>query len=358
MLPWIDGGFGNPSNSLHKYGQEARKAVDWARTQVAQLINAAPEEIIFTSGATEANNLAITGAVRAAENFRGILTSELEHPSVTEPVALLARNGRDVWTVQADNNSRIAPADVGQILSERDINLVSIIAVQGEIGTINAIPEIAKVVHDYGALIHTDAAQAVGKIPVDVRDWDVDFLTIAGHKMYAPKGVGALYRKEGVPLEPILHGAGHENGMRPGTENVPYLVGFGEACRLARSDLEEEAERQIELRNLLWEKLHGTLPEVRLNGPLENRHPGNLHVSFPSVDARNILEKLPGYALSVGSACHSEYPEDNPLIRALDIPPEYARGSVRIGIGRSNTRHQIDNFADDLIAAYRTVLKK
>ncbi|MBS1272502.1 MAG: Cysteine desulfurase IscS [Candidatus Marinimicrobia bacterium] len=358
MQPWLDRGYGNPSNTLHQYGREARDAVEWAKTQVANLINASPEEIIFTSGATEANNLALRGAVKSLAGSKGILITNVEHPSVVEPANYLKSQGVSVVEIEVNSDGIAEPENIEEIFSVSDIGFLSVIAVQGEIGTINPINSVAEIAHAHSVLIHTDAAQAVGKIPVNVRDWNIDYLTIAGHKMYGPKGVGALYRRKGAPLEPILFGAGHEQGMRPGTENVPYLVGFGEACRIASEDLENEAERQRDLRNYLWERVHQSAPKVRLNGALEPRHPGNLHISFPDIDSRELLAKLPKYALSVGSACHSENPEANPIIQSLGIPVNYAAGTIRVGIGRSNTRRQIEQFADDLIEAYQSLMEE
>lgn len=355
MNPWLERGYGNPSNSLHEYGKEAAAALEWARQQVAALVNCAPREILFTSGATEANNLAVQGHVSAMGSAAGIAYSSLEHESVVQPANYLQKRGLPVCILKTGSDGRVDPDMVHRVLDQNQVSLVSVIAVQGEIGSINPVAALTEVAHHHGVLFHTDAAQAVGKIPVDVQDLGVDLLTIAGHKMYAPKGVGALYCREGISLKPILYGAGHERGMRSGTENVPLLVGFGEACRQALRDLEDEADRQQELRNNLWEQLRENIPDIRLNGRMEHRHPGNLHFSLQNLDSRVLLQHLPGYALSVGSACHSDRPEENPLIRALDIPREYAMGSVRIGIGRSNTAEEIQAFARDFIEAWEKV---
>jgi cysteine desulfurase len=357
MEPWLGTGFGNPSNILHEYGSEARKGVNWARQQVAALINAEPDEIIFTSGATESNNLVVRGVPPALDN-PGLLISILEHESIAKPAAYLRNSGSPVHYAAADEHGRVQPEQVEEIVSEYPVGVVSIIHVQGEIGTINPIRELAEIARTHQCLVHTDAAQSVGKIPVDVHQLGVDYLTIAAHKMYGPKGIGALFVRKGGPLQPILYGAGHERGMRPGTENVPYLIGFGEACRIAGEDLTQERSRQEQLRDALFQQLSQNIPEIRLNGHPDLRHPGNLHISLPNVNSLDVLKKLPGYALSVGSACHSENPMDNPLIQALGIPENYARGAIRIGIGRSNSAEQLSRFASDLTAAYKRTLNE
>lgn len=358
MEPWLRRGFGNPSNILHAYGREAAEAREWARSQVAALIGATPRDIVFTSGATEANNLAISGVMQSAGVSGVLLTSSLEHPSVHRPAEVLADSGLTTLFVPGDSTGMIRADRVEELLQSYEVSLVSIIAVQGEVGTINPISDIARLAHRYGALVHTDAAQAVGKIPVNVDEWEVDYLTIAAHKMYGPKGIGALYHRPEAPLRPLLFGAGHEGGLRPGTENVPYIVGFGRACGLAMEDLEAEGYRQRNLRDWLRDRLQQTIPDLHINGHPELRHPGNLHISIRGVHSTELLEMLPGYALSVGSACHSSQPMENPLIQALQIPAEYARGSIRIGIGRSNTREQIEQFAFDLEEAYHKTLSK
>ncbi len=351
MLPWLDRGFGNPSNSLHKYGREARAAVDWARQQVASLINASPDEIYFTSGATEANNLVLQGfPPRAGKN--GLIISNLEHESVANPAMVLKERGNPVNIVHSDKFGVVSADRLEKLLRSTSVDLLSVIHVQGEIGSINPIEKLAGIAKKYQCRLHTDAAQSVGKIPVDVQKLNVDYLTIAAHKMYGPKGVGALYIRRNAPLEALLYGAGHEQGMRPGTENVPYLVGFGEACRIAADDLQAEQIRQAKLRDELFDQLSASIPDIRLNGHPELRHPGNLHISLRGINSIELLSRLPDYALSVGSACHSEHPMENPLIQSLEIPEDYASGAVRIGIGRGNTHEQLSQFAEDFIHEY------
>lgn len=360
MQPWLEKGFGNPSNSLHEYGRDAREVVEWAKRQVAALINANPDQIIFTAGATESNNLALRGYMQRQPLESGLVISALEHESIMQPARFLEKSGYTFTLIQANNTGMITADAVRRVLldAEVPIKMLSVIAVQGEIGTINPIPEIAKIASDFGTVMHTDAAQAVGKIPVDVSEWDVDFVTIAAHKMYGPKGIGVLYVKDPTSLTPILHGAGHEGGLRPGTENVPSIAGFGMACQVIAADLEQEAARQREIRDYLWNTIHKRLPEARLNGHPEKRHPGNLHFSLPDVNSVELLNKLPRYALSVGSACHTDHPMDNPLIEALGIPERYAQGSIRVGIGRSNTKQELQQFVENLVIAYHQISEK
>ena len=358
MEPWFERGYGNPSNTLHAFGRDARKAVEWAREQVAALINAEPRQIIFTSGATEANNLALRGFMNTQHSSSALLISELEHESVAQPAEQLNRAGYPGFKIAGDSTGMITPEAVHDALrsavgTNSEPKLISVIAVQGEIGTINPMMRISEAGHEFGTVVHTDAAQAVGKIPVDVDAWNVDLLTIAAHKMYGPKGIGALYTRERDLLKPILYGADHEDGLRPGTENVPYIVGFGAACRTLAADLESEAARQRRLRDRLWEWIRNEIPDARLNGHPQQRHPGNLHFSLPDINSVELVRQLPQYALSVGSACHSDNPMENPLIETLGIPGRYAQGSIRIGLGRANTEQQLRQFAQDLAVAYK-----
>ena len=352
ITSWLTAGYGNPSNSLHPMGEEACQGIDWARRHIAGLINAESDEILFTSGATESNNLALRGSLHSGNS---LVISNFEHESVSQTAAYLESNGLEVHEVPGNEFGMVTPGNLEHLLQNHSADLVSVIAGQGEIGTINPVKALAEVAHQYGAKFHTDAAQAVGKIPVDVRDWDVDYLTIAAHKMYGPKGIGVLFKKTGAPLSPILYGAGHEHGYRPGTENVPYIIGFGEAARIAQFGLVEEADRQQHMRDYLWETLRQNISGIRLNGHPTRRHPGNLHVSLPNINSLNLLKLLPNYALSVGSACHSDHPMDNPLIQALNIPERYAQGAVRIGLGRQNTMEQVEQFSNDFVKAFQEI---
>src|SRR5437773_1092874 len=287
MLPYLQAHFGNPS-STHVYGKTAHDAVDHARTQVAALLGAQPEEIVFTGGGTEASNQAIKGAVFAKlQGFFGrwargahIVTSTVEHPATLQPCAFLERLGCKVTKVAVDRHGLVNPDDVKKAL-ERGTTIVSIMHADNEVGTLQPIREIAKLAKERGAVVHTDAAQSLGKLQVDVNELGVDLLTIAGHKLYAPKGIGVLYVRQDVKLEPLIHGAGHEGGRRAGTENVPYIVGLGKACEIARHSLPAASERLRALRDRLWERLRAGLGDrVGLNGHPEKRLPNTLNVNF------------------------------------------------------------------------------
>ena len=303
MLPFLREHFGNPS-SAHVYGHRGRDAVEHARTQVAALIGCESEEVVFTSGGTEANNLAIAGVAAAlGARRRHIVTSTVEHPAVARPCDRLGRNGFEVTRLPVDPEGRVVTEDARPFL-RGDTMLVTVMLANNEVGTLMPIRELASAAHERGALMHTDAAQAVGKVPVRVDDLGVDLLSIAGHKLYAPKGVGALYVRRGTPIEPLLLGAGHERGLRPGTENVPYIVGLGVASELARRDLEAEAARVRALRDLLFERLRAAIPAIRRNGHPTERLPNTLNVSFPGVRGSAVLHAAPKVAASTGSACH------------------------------------------------------
>ncbi len=315
MLPYLKDHFGNPSSS-HTYGQLAHKGVDAARQQVADLIGAKPEEIVFTGGGSEASNQAIKGVVfvrwsgiiHRLFSWMGkgthIITSAIEHPATMEPCLFLKRLGCKVTIVPVDKYGLINPDDVRKAL-KTPTALVSIMHSNNEVGTLQPIREIAALAHEHGALMHTDVAQSLGKIPVNVTELGVDLLSIAGHKLYAPKGVGALFVRDGVNLEPLIHGAGHEQGRRAGTENVPYMVALGKACELAKRSLPAATDKLRSLRDRLWHKLQENLgDEPWLNGHPELRLPNTLNMSVPGQIGAEILEKVPEVAASTGSACH------------------------------------------------------
>jgi cysteine desulfurase len=359
MLPYLGNGedgrladFGNPSSS-HTYGVRAHEAVDEARRQVAELIGAKPDEIIFTGGGTEASNHALKGTVFV--KLRGlfgrwargahIITSAIEHPATAEPCAFLKRLGCRVTVVPVDRTGRVNPEDVRKALS-RSTTVVSIMHSNNEVGTLQPIREIAALAREHGALMHTDVAQSLGKVPVDVNDLGVDMLSIAGHKVYAPKGVGVLYVRHGVKLEPLLHGAGHENGRRAGTENVPYVVALGTACAIACQGLPAATERLQTLRDRLWRLLQESFGEdVVLNGHPQLRLPNTLNVSFPGHIGAEILQKIPEVAASTGSACHEGHVTCSPVLQAMGIPPRIAQGAVRLSVGRFTTDEEVDQAA-------------
>jgi cysteine desulfurase len=350
MLPYLSTHHGNPSSS-HAYGNRARAAVAAAREQVADLIGCSPSEVLFTSGGTEANNLAILGAA-AASLRRGLVTSAVEHPATAEPCAYLQRFGWEVTTLPVDGDGVISldPAPAGT-----DAALLTVILAQNEIGTLQPVPRLSDWAHERGALVHTDAAQAVGKVPVRVDRLGVDLLSIAGHKLYAPKGVGALFVRRGVRLEPVLRGAGQEQGLRPGTENVASILGLGVACAAAARDLEAEGPRQRRLRDVLWQRLQEAIPGMRRNGHPTEVLPNTLNVSFPGVAGSAVLDAAPGVAAATGSACHEGDPAPSPVLTAMRLDDDAALGAVRLSLGRGTTSEQIEIAAEALVAAYRRV---
>ncbi|RKY17237.1 MAG: selenide, water dikinase SelD [Planctomycetota bacterium] len=354
MRPYLTGFFGNPS-SMHRLGREARAAVERARAQVAACVGAEPEEIIFTSGGTEANNLAIRGAVEARGGGH-VVTSALEHPAVLEVVRALEAEGKARLTVVGvDRRGRVDPAEVERALSA-DTVLVTVMLANNEVGTIQPVAEIAAMCRERGILVHTDAAQAVGKIPVDVRELDVDMLSIAGHKLYAPKGVGALFVRRGVKLAPVLRGAGHERGLRPGTENVLEQVGLGAACELAAAEVEEEAARLRELRRLLLDLLREGFPSLVVHGDFDNGLPNTLSAAFPGVDAGLLLARLADeVGASAGAACHTGEAEPSHVLAAMGVDTATALCTVRLSLGRFSTEDEVRRGAEKIIETAREI---
>jgi cysteine desulfurase len=355
MLPYLREHFGNPS-SAHPYGRRAQAAVVRARGQIAALIGIQAGELVFTGCATEANNLAIMGATRALQGSgRHLITSAVEHPAVARPMAHLRDQGWDVTVLTVDEYGRVSPDDLARALRDETL-LVSVMHANNEVGTLQPIAELAALAHARGALFHTDAAQSVGKIGVNVDALGVDLLTIAGHKLYAPKGVGALYIRAGTPIAPIFFGAGHEQGLRPGTENVPHIVGLGAAAELAQSRLAASAGRLKERRDELHRRLAAAVPGLALNGHAEERLPNTLHCSFPGVSGRDLLAHTPAIAASVGSACHEEGDTVSGVLGAMGIPAGRAAGAVRLSIGEPTSDADIATAADALIATWRTLI--
>jgi cysteine desulfurase len=353
MLPYLNERFGNPSSS-HPYGMRARQAVAQARDAVAALIGAQTDEIIFTGSATEANNLALLGAARAAPpDKRHLIVSAIEHPAVMAPAEYLKTLGWEVTTLPVDGYGRADPDDLRRALRP-DTFLVSVMHANNEIGTIQPIAELAALVRDHGCLMHTDAAQSAGKVGLDVDELGIDLLTLAGHKFYAPKGVGALYVRRGTPLAGILFGAEQEHGLRPGTENVPHIVALGAAATLAARRLAETAAHMRALRDALHSRLADGVPGLVLNGHPEYRLPNTLHVSFPCVTGRALLaEAAAEVAASVGSACHSEGEAVSGVLAAMGIDATRASGAIRLSTGWPATTQDIERAADALIAAWR-----
>ena len=337
-------GFGNPS-SVHGLGRRARAAVERARRQVAALIGADPEEILFTSGATESNNLAIQGALRAAGPGSHVVTTAVEHHAVLDVCRALGAEGYQVTVVPVDGHGRVDPDDVARAITPRTA-LVSVMLANNEIGTLQPVAEIARIAHERGVLVHTDAAQAVGRMPVDVRSLDVDLLTFSGHKMYAPKGIGALYVRRGTRrrLHPLLHGGGQEGRLRPGTENVPAIVGFGQAAELAAADLAERAEVERRWRDRLIDGLLAAIPGASLNGHPTERLPSNVNLSIPDVAVDTLLIQLDleGIAASSGSACTAGSIQPSHVLMALGLDRDAAARALRLTVGRCNDDEQIE----------------
>lgn len=359
MLPYLQTHFGNPS-STHEYGRRTHDAVDQARAEVAALMGAQPDEIVFTGGGTEASNHAIKGAVFArlqgvfGRLFGGwssphLITCAIEHPATLQPYEFLRRLGCKVTILPVDQHGLVDPDEVHKALTSRTA-IVSIMHANNEVGSLQPIRDIAQVVKAHGALMHTDAAQSLGKLAVDVNELGVDLLTVAGHKLYAPKGIGALFVRRGVQLDSLIHGAGHESGRRAGTENVPYIVGLGKACAIARQSLPQATERLRQLRDRLWDRLHAVLGDrVVLNGHPERRLPNTLNVNFVGHVGAELLQRLPKIAASTGSACHEGQVSQSPVLCAMGVPAELGKGAVRMSVGRFTTEDEIDRAAEALI---------
>lgn len=350
--PFLRTEFGNSSSS-HIYGRRARDAVQRARAQVAALISAQESEIVFTGSATEANNLAILGVARALRQVkRRVVTSTIEHPAVIRPCERLEEGGWDLTVVPVDRDARVDLDALSATLRD-DTALVTIMHANNEVGTLQDIGEIAKRAHARGALVHTDAAQSIGKIPVNVDLLGVDLLTIAGHKFNATKGVGVLYVRRGTPLSPVVVGADQEAGLRPGTENVPAILGLGEAARLARERLPWAEQHMRWMRDSLHRLLEEGIPGLALNGHPEHRLPNTLNVSFPGVRGLDLLEAIDGdIAASVGSACHAGSKNPSGVFAAMGIGNHRALGALRLSVGVSTTEEEIRHAARVLISAY------
>jgi len=345
MVPFFAEHYGNAASRHHAFGWKAEEAVEEARAQVASLIGANSKEIVFTSGATESDNLALKG-VAAMHRPRGnhLITAVTEHHAVLDPARRLEREGFRVTFLPVDRYGRVSVGQVAEALTEQTI-LVSIMAANNEIGTLQPIAEIGKLCKERGVLFHTDAVQAVGKVPVDVHAWGVDLLSISAHKLYGPKGVGALYvrrREPHVRLEPLFDGGGHERGMRSGTLPVPLLVGFGLACTLCQLEMPTEMERLRRLRERLRQGIVDKLDEVLLNGHPADRLPGNLNLSFAHVEGEALMMTMRNVAVSSGSACTSASIEPSYVLKALGLSDALAHGSLRFGLGRFNTEEDVD----------------
>ena len=358
MLPYLYERFGNPSSS-HPYGVIAKRAIEAARSEIAALIGGQPEEVVFTSGGTESNNHAIKGAAQALRT-RGnhIITSSVEHPAVTEVCKWLASQGFRLTVLEVDEYGLVDPADLERVISS-DTILVTVMHANNEVGTIEPIAQLAAIAHAHGALMHTDAAQSTGKIPVDVDKLGVDLLSIAGHKLYAPKGIGALYLRSGTALDKQFHGADHESDRRPGTENVPGIVALGRACALAARDLEKNMRHFQAMRDRLHDALVDALGDraPRLNGHPQQRLPNTLSLSFLGIEANTLLAEIGDQvAASAGAACHADAIDVSAVLEAMKVPIDWAMGTVRFSVGRGTTSKDVDQAARIVSEAVRRLL--
>lgn len=343
MLPFLTEHFGNAS-SLYTPGLVARRALDEAREKVAALINAKANEVYFTGCGSESDNWVLKGVASSLKNKGNhIITTVTEHPAMLRTCEYLEKNGYEVTYLGIDDQGRINPAELEAAIKDTTI-LVSIMMVNNEIGTIHPIKELAAIAKKHGVLFHTDAVQALGNVPIDVKDLGVDFLSMSAHKIYGPKGVGGLYIRRGAKLGTLIFGGGQESGKRAGTENVAGIVGFGKAAELALNSLDEHIKHSTEIRNYLAEKLTAEIPDIIINGSMDNRHPGNLNVTFKYIEGESILIQLDacGICISTGSACSSKSLKPSHVLSALGVPVELIHGTVRFSVGDFTTKEDID----------------
>ena len=353
MMPYLEEEFGNPS-STHWYGIAPKRVLAEARRHVAALLNCDPAEIVFTSGGTESNNHAIAGTAWAKRSLGNhIITGTVEHPAVLEVCHFLESQGFRVTYLPVDEFGMVSVPDVEAAITDRTI-LITIMHANNEVGTIQPIEEIGHLAGERGITMHTDAAQSLGKIPADVNGLGVDLLSVAGHKLYAPKGVGAIYIRNGTMLSKFMLGAGQEKGKRAGTENVPEIVGLGKACEIARRDLERNASIMQKTRDMLHRGLADRIPDMRLNGHPEKRLPNTLSLSFKGLEADRILEEIGlDVAASAGAACHSDTVEISHVLQAMNVPIEWAKGTLRFSTGRMTTEDEILRTTEVVVAAVK-----
>jgi len=356
MQPFLKEHFGNPSSS-HWYGIQTKNAVENARKQVATLLNCQPDEIVFTSGGTESNNYAIKGVAFASRNKGNhIITTQIEHPAVIEVCKFLEQHGFEVTYLPVDEFGMIKISDIEKAITSKTI-LITIMHANNEVGTIQPIEEVARLARERGIIMHTDAAQSIGKIPADVNVLGVDLLSIAGHKIYAPKGIGALFIRRGCQIAKFIHGAGHEQGRRAGTENVLGIVGLGKACEIARRDLKKNMLHMREMRDLLHKGLIGKLDDIKLNGHPDKCLPNTLSLSFKGIEINLLLSEIKDYvAVSAGAACHSGGFNISHVLRAMKVPDEWAKGTLRFSVGKMTTKDEIEKAINIFINAI-TIIK-
>ena len=352
MMPFMKHEFGNPS-SFYPLGKRAQEAIEQSRKEVALLLSAKSNEIIFTSGGSESNNAVLKGVIdlKRPEDFH-IITSAVEHPAILNPALFLMELGVEVTILPVDRFGRVDPDEVQRAISPKT-RLISIMLANNETGTLQPVKEISKIAREHKIWLHTDAAQAVGKIPVDVNDLGVDFMSLAGHKLYGPKGVGGLYIREGHHITPLIHGAGQEGGRRAGTENTILSIGLGAACKTARQRLNEDIQKMRVFRDRLQELLFRGIDGLVLNGHPRERLPNTLNISVPGIEGSKILEGLPILYASTGAACHDRSVKLSHVLSAMAVPPEVGMGTLRLTVGRSNTMAQIEEGAELIIKRVR-----
>ena len=355
MRPFLEEEFGNPS-STHLYGNTPHKAVIHARRQVAALLICKPEEITFTSGGTESNNQALKGVAQAyLDKGNHIITSQIEHPAILEVCGYLEKKGMEVTYLPVDGQGLVSVSELEAAVTARTV-LITIMHANNEVGTIQPMADIARIAKAHGILLHTDAAQSVGKIPTTVDALGVDLLSIAGHKVYAPKGVGALFIRDGVKMAPIMHGAGQEAGRRPGTENVLEIVGLGKACEIAGRDMDRNMTHMQHMRDRLYEGIKSRCANIRVNGHPQKRLPNTLSISFEGLEANRILDHISSrVAASAGAACHSDTIEVSGVLKAMDVPLNWAKGTLRLTTGRGTTTEDIDKAVEVISKAVESL---
>ncbi len=355
MRPYLETEFGNPSSS-HWYGIKPRNAVTKARRQVADLINCRPHEIVFTGGGTESNNQALRGVADAyRDKGNHIITCQIEHPAILEVCGYLEKNGMEVTYLPVDEQGLVSVSAVAAAIRAHTV-LITIMHANNEVGTIQPISEIARIAAERGILLHTDAAQSIGKIATEVDKLGVDLLSIAGHKVYGPKGVGALFIRDGIKLTRFMHGAGQEFGLRSGTENVLQIVGLGKACEIAKRDMASNMTHMQHMRDRLYEGLKSSCGNIRMNGHPLKRLPNTLSISFEGLEANRLLQEIgPEVAASAGAACHSDTIEVSPVLTAMGVPLNWAKGSLRLSTGRGTTEADIDRVVEVICEAVKTL---
>ncbi|WP_461643933.1 cysteine desulfurase family protein [Labilibaculum euxinus] len=353
MIPYLKGFFGNPSSS-HFYGRQCKEAVDKARNQVASLLNCDAEELIFTSGGSESNNYALKGyAFANQDKGKHIITSSIEHPAVTEVCKFLETEGFEVTYLPVDETGRVQLSDLKKAIRP-DTILISIMYANNEVGTLQPISEISKLAKQNNIIVHTDCAQAVGKVPVNVQELGVDLLTLAGHKFYGPKGIGALYIRKGIKLQKLIHGADHERNLRAGTENVLEIVGLGKAAELAMEEEDKRMRHEMNLIRILRRNL-SKLSDVQFNGNNDFCLPNTLSVSFKKIPVNEILSRLKHVAASAGAACHTDCVSVSATLDAMNVPLEYAMGTIRFSVGRYTTKTEIDLASNEIIEVIKSL---